>query len=252
MRRRPLPRAISPFPARSFLPIDEGTFSSSPELAFIQMAEVLDCPRLVKLGDELCGIYGIETVGIVDFDRTSPFTTVKRLERFLLKAECMPGLVKARKAVRHIAPGSLRRWRRPSSCCSACPLGSAGTACRRPVMNGRASLKKQACRKPSDRRYRCDLLWPAADIAVEYDSFLHHGSRAKMADDARRRNDLLARGTTVVSITGRTVWNLIELDEIARLLARRMGKRLSTNGVGWRKAQHELHGMLTGSFFDER
>ncbi|MFR1640003.1 MAG: hypothetical protein ACLSVD_13105 [Eggerthellaceae bacterium] len=61
-------------------------------------------------------------------------------------------------------------------------------------------------------------MWPAADIAVEYDSFLHHGSRAKMADDARRRNDLLARGTTVVSITGRTVWNLIELDEIARLL----------------------------------
>ncbi|MFR5194317.1 MAG: hypothetical protein ACLTEX_03095 [Eggerthella lenta] len=120
------------------------------------------------------------------------------------------------------------------------------------MMNGRASLKKQACRKPSDRRYRCDLLWPAADIAVEYDSFLHHGSRAKMADDARRRNDLLARGTTVVSITGRTVWNLIELDEIARLLARRMGKRLSTNGVGWRKAQHELHGMLTGSFFDGR
>lgn len=95
-----------PFPARSFLPIDEGTFSSSPELAFVQMAEVLDCPRLVKLGDELCGIYGIETVGIVDFDRTSPFTTVKRLGRFLLKAECMPGLVKARKAVRHIAPGS--------------------------------------------------------------------------------------------------------------------------------------------------
>ena len=87
---------------------------------------------------------------------------------------------------------------------------------------------------------------------MEYDSFLHHGSRAKMADDARRRNDLLARGTTVVSITGRTVWNLIELDEIARLLARRMGKRLSTNGVGWRKAQHELHGMLTGSFFDGR
>ena len=39
-----------PFPARSFLPIDEGTFSSSPELAFVQMAEVLDCPRLVKLG----------------------------------------------------------------------------------------------------------------------------------------------------------------------------------------------------------
>lgn len=180
-----------PFPARSFLPIDEGTFSSSPELAFVQMAEVLDCPRLVKLGDELCGIYGIETVGIVDFDRTSPFTTVKRLGRFLLKAECMPGLVKARKAVRHIAPGSASPMETAIVLLLCLPPRLGGYGLPRPVMNGRASLKKQACRKPSDRRYRCDLLWPAADIAVEYDSFLHHGSRAKMADDARRRNDLL-------------------------------------------------------------
>lgn len=121
-----------PFPARSFLPIDEGTFSSSPELAFVQMAEVLDCPRLVKLGDELCGIYGIETVDIVDFDRTSPFTTVKRLERFLLKAECMPGLVKARKAVRHIAPGSASPMETAIVLLFCLPRGSAGTACRAP------------------------------------------------------------------------------------------------------------------------
>ena len=121
-----------PFPARSFLPIDEGTFSSSPELAFIQMAEVLDCPRLVKLGDELCGIYGIETVGIVDFDRTSPFTTVKRLERFLLKAECMPGLVKARKAVRHIAPGSASPMEPAIVLLFCLPPRLGGTACRAP------------------------------------------------------------------------------------------------------------------------
>ncbi len=241
-----------PFPARSFLPVIAGTFSSSPELAFVQMAETLDCPRLIKLGDELCGIYGIETVGIVDFDRESPFTTVKQLERFLLKAERMPGLAKAQQAVRYIAPGSASPMETAIVLLFCLPPRLGGYGLPSPVMNGRADFKKQACLKPSDKRYRCDLLWPAADIAVEYDSFLHHGSRSKMADDARRRNDLLARGTTVVSITGRTVWNLIELDEIARLLARRMDKRLCTGGDGWRKAQHELHGMLTGSFFGER
>ena len=125
-----------PFPARSFLPIDEGTFSSSPELAFVQMAEVLDCPRLVKLGDELCGIYGIETVGIVDFDRTSPFTTVKRLGRFLLKAECMPGLVKARKAVRHIAPGSASPMETAIVLLLCLPPRLGGYGLPRPVMKG--------------------------------------------------------------------------------------------------------------------
>ena len=83
------------------------------------MAQSLDQPRLVKLGDELCGTYGIETVGVVDFDRKTPFTTVDRLERFLLIAERMPGLEKARRAARFIAPGSA----------SACRQGSAGTAC---------------------------------------------------------------------------------------------------------------------------
>ena len=140
-----------PFPARSFLPIDEGTFSSSPELAFVQMAEVLDCPRLVKLGDELCGIYGIETVGIVDFDRTSPFTTVKRLERFLLKAECMPGLVKARKAVRHIAPGSASPMETAIVLLFCLPPRLGGYGLPRPVMNGgRASRSKPAASPPTD------------------------------------------------------------------------------------------------------
>ena len=104
-----------PFPARSFLPVIAGTFSSSPELAFVQMAETLDYPRLIKLGDELCGIYGIETVDIVDFDRESPFTTVKQLERFLLKAERMPGLAKAQQAVRFVWSGSSAF--RTHSCC---------------------------------------------------------------------------------------------------------------------------------------
>lgn len=240
------------FPAHSFIPAAADTFSSSPELAFVQMAETLDSPRLVKLGDELCGTYGIETVGIVDFDRESPFTTIERLERFLVKAERMPGLEKARRAARRIAPGSASPMETAVILLFCLPPRLGGYGLPLPAMNGRANLKKQAGLKPSDKRYRCDLLWADAGIAVEYDSFLHHSSRTELANDARRRNDLLARNVTVVSITGRTVWNLIELDRIARLLAKRLGKRLNVGGSGWRKAQHELHGMLTGPFFSER
>lgn len=238
-----------PFPARSFLPVAANAFSSSPELAFVQMAESLDQPRLVKLGDELCGTYGIETIGIVDFDRKTPFTTVDRLERFLLKAERMPGLEKARRAARFIAPGSASPMETAVILLFCLPPRLGGYGLPRPTMNGKANLRKQASLKPSEQRYRCDLLWADANIAVEYDSFLHHSSRSGLADDARRRTDLLVRGVTVVSITGRTVWNLIELDEIARLLTKRLGKRLWTSRDDWRKAQHELHGMLTGSFF---
>lgn len=117
-----------PFPARSFLPVAANAFSSSPELAFVQMAESLDQPRLVKLGDELCGTYGIETVGIVDFDRKTPFTTVDRLGSCSKRNACRDS--KRREGPRASSrQNRLRPWKQPSSCCSACRQGSAGTAC---------------------------------------------------------------------------------------------------------------------------
>ena len=74
-----------------------------------------------------------------------------------------------------------------------------------------------------DKCYYCDLIWPNANIALEYDGREHHGTVNKMADDATRRNNLLDRGVSVLTVTTRTVRNLIELDHIARTLSRQLG-----------------------------
>ena len=236
MRRRPLPRAIRPLP-RPFVPADRRR-----DVLVLPGARLHSDGRSPGL-PPACQAGGRAVRHLRHRNRRH--RRLRPNEPFHHRQAA--GAVPAQSRV-HARPGESPE----SSAAHRARFGFAHGNGHRPAVLPAPAARRVRLAAPSDRRYRCDLLWPAADIAVEYDSFLHHGSRAKMADDARRRNDLLARGTTVVSITGRTVWNLIELDEIARLLARRMGKRLSTNGVGWRKAQHELHGMLTGSFFDGR
>jgi predicted transcriptional regulator of viral defense system len=49
---------------------------------------------------------------------------------------------------------------------------------------------------------RVDAAYPTRRIAVEYDSYLHHGARRKHVRDLARRNALTAAGWTVVHVTG--------------------------------------------------
>lgn len=232
------------FPRRSFRPVAAHVFASMPELCFVQMAETFTPARLIRLGMELCGTYGIFTVGHLDFDREHPYTTVARLSRFASEAGSMPGAKKARQAVRHLVPGSASPLETALALLLCLPLSMGGYGLPQPEMNRSMHAKWRDLRRSTDKRYACDLLWPDAAIAVEYESFEHHSKKGKLADDARRRNDLLAHGITIVLVTTRTVQNLIELDQVAQLLARRLGKRVRPNAQRWPKDQHKLHGML--------
>lgn len=48
------------------------------------------------------------------------------------------------------------------------------------------------------RRYRLDLAYPAARIALEYDGREAHAGRTRFTDDRRRQNDLVLEGWTVL------------------------------------------------------
>jgi very-short-patch-repair endonuclease len=48
---------------------------------------------------------------------------------------------------------------------------------------------------------RVDAAYPWARLAIEYDSYLHHGGRAKHVSDLARRNALTALGWRIVHVT---------------------------------------------------
>lgn len=237
------------FPRGSFIRIARNVLASSPELCFVQMASELSLPALIRLGFELCGTYGVATVGKADFRFERPFTTPARLARFLDKAANMPGTVKARKALKHLVAGSASPMETTLAMLLCLPLRMGGYALPQPRMNHAVNPRGRSRLAVDDKCYYCDLIWPNANIALEYDGREHHGTVNKMADDATRRNNLLDRGVSVLTVTTRTVRNLIELDHIARTLSRQLGFRPRCDQQAWRTKQHELHGELLGSSF---
>lgn len=67
--------------------------------------------------------------------------------------------------------------------------------------------------------YICDLYWPAARLAVEYDSDLAHTGSHRIARDSRRRNEIQSMGVAVVTITKAQAYSLSEFDMVAHQIA---------------------------------
>lgn len=232
------------FPRGSFVRIGKGAFASSPELCFVQMAVELSLPALIRLGFELCGTYGIAAIGRVDYARTAPFTTLARLTRFVESAGSMQGVAKAREALRHIVEYSASPMETALAMLLCLPVRMGGYALPAPQMNHGVNPSKRRRFVADSRCYYCDLAWPEANIALEYDGFEFHSKQSKMADDAVRKAKLLERGVTAVSLTKGSVRNLIELDRVATVVAKRLGRRLRCGSPDWQAKQHKLHGML--------
>ena len=236
------------FPRSSFVRIDKGIYASSPELCFVQMALDLPFAALVRLGFELCGTYGIPTVAKPDYRFSVPFTTVARLERFVDAATGMPGARTARAALQHLVSGSASAMETTLTMLLCLPFRLGGYGLPKPLMNNRVDPKGRTRFAAEERCYYCDLLWPDIGMALEYDSSQFHGAKTSAAD-AKRRTDLLNRGIVVISVTNRSVRNLIELDGIARALGKKLGTRRRCDEDAWRARQHDLHGMLLESAF---
>ena len=100
------------FPRGSFIRIARNVLASSPELCFVQMASELSLPALIRLGFELCGTYGVATVGKADF-RTKLRTCRERS--------------KPEKPSSTSSQAPPPRWKRPWPCCSASRFAWAGT-----------------------------------------------------------------------------------------------------------------------------
>ncbi len=240
----------APFPAGSFAYAGKGVFAASPELSFVLMAHELSQTRLIRLGMELCGTYGIPTAGHLDFTRDHPYTSTRLIERFAKRAQSLPGASKALRAIAFVVDGSASPLETAMYLLLCLPPRMGGYGLPAPVMNRYGKLRKKAGRDLAERRFACDLLWKDAGIALEYDSAQFHASRSQLQQDARRRTRIMDKGFNVISATTCTARNLIELDQVARLIAKRLGKRLHVDTPNWSNEQHKLHGMLMD--FDSR
>ena len=252
-----------PLPEGSMVDVGNGLFVASPELCFVQMAASLPFANLIELGIELCGTYSLcepddfydianpddytpfddyENNGIIKRD---PLTDVKKLSAFVARMTGAPGQRKAARALRYIVDGSASPRETLLVIMLTLPYNLGGYKLVQPTMNARIVVDDSSKGYNGKSVYYCDLFWPAANLAVEYDSDIHHTGASRLASDSIRRGNLASVGITVVTVTNQQVKNILKFEKLARFMADRLKKNLRYDeNPGFVEAQRQLRKLL--------
>ncbi len=211
-----------------FIDLGNGLYCSSPEFCYAQMSR--ECQNeiaLAKLGFELCGSYSLNPFISIGFTSRKPIASTDSIERFLEKCPDKK-LGTAQRALRHVANNAAS----PMECFLALTFGLparlGGYGLGVPRMNMAVEVPASKNNRVTHDSYHCDLFWPEAKVAVEYNSREFHLSERAVELDTSRVNNLLAAGITTIAVTRFHAKDPQKIDAIAHSIAGHMGKRVRT------------------------
>lgn len=248
------PRVCSkPLPEGAFVSVGNGLYVSTPEFCFFQMASEYPFAKLIALGFELCGSYSMPVKvfpGAQQDNSDQPvynllqLTNKKKLKTFTDRMDGWTGHRKAKKASRYIANNSASPMESILTILLTLPYKYGGYGLSMPELNGRIYPEKGTKKFSGREFYRGDLLWRNAGVVAEYNSDIEHSSPERIARDAIRRSDLALCGITEVTVTKGQIKNVELLDNVAKQIANKIGKRLRYKNPEFSKTQRELQRIL--------
>ena len=226
-------------PEACFVSIGKGLFVSTPEFCFFQMAGQLSLIELIELGYELCGSYSQSQNRALSQSSKSvqqafddciynrlPLTNVKKLSAFVDKLAGVKGHKQSARALSYITDNSASPMETKLVMLLSLPYKLGGFGLPMPNLNHRIVPTKTARQTSIRKFYFCDLFWPHSNLAVEYDSDLYHTGTERIASDSRRRSVLSLLGINVITVTSHQIQNSGELEQVAKLIAQKTGRRL--------------------------
>lgn len=231
-------------PENSFIRVGEDLCVCRPEFCFVLMASSMSPVQLIELGDELCGTYRLSLQGPARCNDCPPLTNVHELKQFLDTCGNFPGIKKARYALRYITPNSASPMETILIMLLCLPFNLGGYALPLPQQNYRIDFPRRVRDLCSKNYYVCDLYWPEAKLAIEYDSDQEHTGSENITIDASKRNELSPLGITVLTVTRLHLMNPEQVERITRIIATHLGIRYreAERGNSEKRAQlrHEL------------
>ncbi len=204
-----------------------------PEYLFLQMAESMSFIDLLMLGFELCGTYfgnqATDTFNdsAVPSPRHKPFTKANKIKRLLDSdvASQTKGTKQAKQAAKFLLDNSYSPRESALALMLTLPRRLGGYALPRPLLNQRINIPRNNSQLTHNDHFRCDLFWPKENLAIEYDSDLHHTDARKIAKDASRRDALALLGIQVITVTNKQFASMKEMDKVAHTVAKILGVR---------------------------
>ena len=171
-------------------------------------------------------------------------TNTKELKNLTARMKSVNGQKKACRALRYILDGSASPMETILCMLLTLPHKLGGYGLPAPELNRRVDIGDTSKNRSGKSFYVCDLFWPKAGLAVEYDSDSYHSGADRIAADSRKRLELATLGITVITVTSRQVRNAIEFEGLAKLISRKVGKQLRYKNPEFQKAHRELRSML--------
>lgn len=237
-------KAREPLPSGSVSVIAPGVAVESPEMTFVRLAAKLEFPLLVGIGMELCGFYTPLPSAGKSLTKRGPLTSPRRLRAFVERAGGCHGAKAARRALPYIVPGSRSPKETQVALVFRLPPMLGGYGFRDFVLNRTIVLDGKTREATGRRAIECDLYWPAAHFAIEYDSGEFHEGERSNVRDSKKRAALAVAKETVHTLTYGQVNDSRSLQAVALLVARATGKRLAPWTAEFINRQVRLRGML--------
>lgn len=223
------PKALAIEP---FVHIKGGIWAVSPEMLLVQLASVLSLARLTEVACELCGEYRLAN-NERGYIKAPPVTSVPKLERCVDRLSGVKGAKQTRRALGFVREGSRSPMETTSFLLASLPQRMGGYGAGRPLLNARIDVPPSKRALVSKSCYYCDLYWPEARLALEYDSDECHTGTEHIFGDSSRRADLALLGVEVVTLTRLQVMRTDEFDKVMALVEKRLGKRGRVGGPEW-------------------
>ena len=168
--------ARNDMPAGSVLWLDEHANVVCPELLFLQMAEVLPVPMLVLLGYELCGNFSRQADNPLSgyvVDQIPAATDVSHIASYLSKLKWVPGLSKAKHALRFVSDHAVSAPEAVLATMLSLPMSESGYGMGPVTLNSRVNVDASPDRWVSAETRFPDLMLPFASVGLNYDGEGH-------------------------------------------------------------------------------
>ncbi|MDR1778737.1 MAG: endonuclease domain-containing protein [Clostridiales Family XIII bacterium] len=214
---------------------------ASPPLVFLEYASILPFHSLVLLGLQMCSHPpGKPELALTTKQQLSAF--VEEMNR--RKVRRLRGQPRALKALKYIENGSDSIMESLTFMLLTLPQVHGGYGLKGACFNHEIPLTPTAQRRLGQRRCFVDLYYPAARLAVEYDSFKHHSTPAEQGKDMLRASALERQGISVMPLSPLQLYDKLSFEEFAYNLAARLGKRIRNEAKNFDTAHGKIRALL--------
>ncbi len=213
-------------PFGSLRSISKSQLIVSPELTLIQIAPLFTTAELSGIICEFCGLFTINDAIGNHLAKRAPLTTIAKISTFADRARGLQGVIALKKALPYALDNSRSPMETAAALLLSMPYRQGGFGLSGAVLNTRTKLPASQALIAGVDSLEPDILWLPAKTCIEYDSTEFHSGEGRIANDARRKNALIASGFNVVTLTASQLYSLSEMSKVAKQAASLMKRRI--------------------------